>query len=314
MEQIFNKHQLYMGRMISHSKSFYRSCYPYNKVVFNAGFFVKNNYIAIERVPFCSLLTLFDRVKFEFKEKTRIKKIFYGDIDLSLEGDILVKIAKEIGQTIYVLNEFDSTMESPDLNKAIWSTKEAVPYVTEDKIKEIELKKAEDTKQSRINFIKKSRNLLIKNKELKEVSLNNKYIKTIELPIDLIESEVKRFKENFNNLKKKPNREKGSLYEEFFKEYGYFTYGVLDKFLTKELKIKELHPSSIWFNRKTNRYLRKVDLEIERLFDPKFTYSDFKRFVTSNYCVPDLSYSLEEGISLNSYKDNIIYIRGNYER
>lgn len=116
MEQIFKKHNFHNGRMISHSKSFYRSCYPYNKVCFNSGIFIQENYIAIEIVPFCSNLALLRKVGFEFKERFRTINVFHGDIDLSLEGDILVQISKEIGRTLYVLSEFDS-VDNPDLKK-----------------------------------------------------------------------------------------------------------------------------------------------------------------------------------------------------
>lgn len=91
------------GRMISGSKSFYYSKCQNNFVVFNA------NLVLSE----CG-------------------KIWYGDLDITLDGNDLKKIAKEIGLTIYVLREMDARFGSEDdpietlIKKAVWNTSEEV--------------------------------------------------------------------------------------------------------------------------------------------------------------------------------------------
>jgi hypothetical protein len=60
-----------------------------------------------------------------------ISKLWYGDINLTREGDKLKKVAADIGETLYVLRESDArfgTETAPVqslLNKAVWSTDKA---------------------------------------------------------------------------------------------------------------------------------------------------------------------------------------------
>jgi hypothetical protein len=99
--KIFQNHKLNQGRLISWSKSLYREKHPNNIVCFNA------NVVSLNH-----------------------GKIWYGDIDLTLEREILKQIANEIGEDLYVLREMDARFENENLppkeliKKAIWSTKE----------------------------------------------------------------------------------------------------------------------------------------------------------------------------------------------
>lgn len=98
--KVFSDNNFIMGRMISGSKSSYRRMYPDNLVVFNA-----------------NILTEEDG------------KIWYGDLDLTLDSDKLNKIATELNKKIYVLYEMDARFENEDkdpkelIKKAIWSSK-----------------------------------------------------------------------------------------------------------------------------------------------------------------------------------------------
>lgn len=73
---------LFAGRMISHSKSFYRSKYNKHEVYFNANIF------------------------------TAAGKVWWGDIDLTVSGAILQGIADDTGETLYVLRELDGRFEN----------------------------------------------------------------------------------------------------------------------------------------------------------------------------------------------------------
>jgi hypothetical protein len=90
MEKIwkaFDCRGLLEGRMLSFSKSYYRDDHPENEVLFNANIFCK-----------------------EFG------KIWYGDIDVTLEGKLLDEIATELNITLYVLREMDGRFENENLN------------------------------------------------------------------------------------------------------------------------------------------------------------------------------------------------------
>ena len=79
------------GRLISMSKSGYRGRNPNHLVIFNSNV--------------C----------------TNSEKIWYGDLDVTLDFSKLQNLAKEMSETIYVLYEFDGRFENeknPLLNKA----------------------------------------------------------------------------------------------------------------------------------------------------------------------------------------------------
>jgi hypothetical protein len=81
------------GRMISGSKSGYLNHYPKNLAVFNANVCTKNE-----------------------------GKIWYGDIDLTLDREQLSELAKSLENEVYVLYEMDARFEneaSPKLENAV---------------------------------------------------------------------------------------------------------------------------------------------------------------------------------------------------
>jgi hypothetical protein len=100
INKIFEENKLYRGRMVSASKSYYCSKHPDNMTVFNGNIISE-----------------------------KFGKVWYGDLDVTLDADILRKISEEIGEDLYVLREFDARFgnESDDLKKlikkAVWSTK-----------------------------------------------------------------------------------------------------------------------------------------------------------------------------------------------
>jgi hypothetical protein len=82
---IFAKYRLVTGRMISGSKSGYKERFPDHEVIFNANIVTKSR-----------------------------GKIWYGDIDLSIDAADLMGIAKELGESLYVLREMDARFENEE--------------------------------------------------------------------------------------------------------------------------------------------------------------------------------------------------------
>ena len=97
--ELFNKHNLMMGRMISGSKSGYTSRHPDNKVVFNGNIITQND-----------------------------GKIWYGDLDLDIDRINLQKIANKLNKTLYILREHDARFENEKAGMKYW-TKMAVEII-----------------------------------------------------------------------------------------------------------------------------------------------------------------------------------------
>lgn len=81
--KLFSRYDLIMGRIISGSKSSYRERYPDHKVCFNANV-VAQSY----------------------------GKVWYGDLDLTLDREKLQEVANELHDTLYVLYEMDGRFEN----------------------------------------------------------------------------------------------------------------------------------------------------------------------------------------------------------
>ena len=74
------------GRMISGSKSTYRQKYPNNEVYFNANIFVLGE-----------------------------GKVWYGDLDITVDRDLLEDISRLCGKKLYILQEMDGRFENTDI-------------------------------------------------------------------------------------------------------------------------------------------------------------------------------------------------------
>jgi len=81
--EIFDRHGLMMGRMISGSKSMYHERFPDHEVYFNANIVLESN-----------------------------GKVWYGDIDFTLDKSKLQEIADVLGEPLYVLCEMDARFEN----------------------------------------------------------------------------------------------------------------------------------------------------------------------------------------------------------
>lgn len=105
IREAFMNQGLYMGHMMSHSKSLYRENNPHSVCYFNANIVTLNE-----------------------------GKIWWGDLDLTKHGEALKAIADEIGEVIYVLRESDGRFENEGvdglllLTKAVWDTTQEIPF------------------------------------------------------------------------------------------------------------------------------------------------------------------------------------------
>lgn len=97
--QAFRNANLWTGRMISESKTYYWEKFPDHKVCFNA------NIISATH-----------------------GKIWWGDLDLTLDGMKIEQVARELNEDLYVLRELDARFEKETLSgnelklKAVWAT------------------------------------------------------------------------------------------------------------------------------------------------------------------------------------------------
>lgn len=85
IQEIFDANGLHMSRMISGSKSFYRSKLPKNEVYFNANIFVEG-----------------------------MGKVWYGDLDITLDSEKLQEVANLIKKPFFVLSEMSGRFELQD--------------------------------------------------------------------------------------------------------------------------------------------------------------------------------------------------------
>lgn len=261
------------GRMISSSKSRYREKYPYNpQIFFNGNIFIK--------------------------EENKPKKIWYGDLDLAFDGEILKQIAKENNTVLYVVPEHDGRFGNENLKNA-WNTNEEIIAVTEEYIAKIKKDRAEKRRQYRISVLKKCREELLENRKYPVKDLKClEFVNSINIPFENIYAMMK------------------NITKEDYKNFGYFTAYALDKLIRNEIDLEnyQIDPSAVWLSRETNKKLRKIDYEIEKRFDDNFKYGDFKRYVTCNYCVPSLYFLNEKKVSMKSFEDNVLYFKSNLKK
>lgn len=75
----------YPGRLLSGSKIGYESRYPNHKIVFNGNLVIEGQ-----------------------------GKVWFGDLNLTLDGDKLQRLANESGAKVYVLREMDARFKTED--------------------------------------------------------------------------------------------------------------------------------------------------------------------------------------------------------
>jgi hypothetical protein len=98
MRDLFLLERLNFGRMLSGSKSGYMNANPDHEVYFNANVF------------------------------TREGKLWWGDLDITIDAEKLQNIAEAMGEKLYVLREMDGRFENEEISeieimkKAVFTT------------------------------------------------------------------------------------------------------------------------------------------------------------------------------------------------
>lgn len=98
MRDLFLLEGLNFGRMLSGSKSGYMNANPDHEVYFNANIFTTEG------------------------------KLWWGDLDITKDREVLERIAEAMGQKLYVLREMDGRFENEDISeiqimqKAVFTT------------------------------------------------------------------------------------------------------------------------------------------------------------------------------------------------
>jgi hypothetical protein len=202
------------------------------------------------------------------KEDDQFIKIWWGDLDLAFDGDYLKEVADEMKTVLYVVPEHDGRWDDKVKLDNSWNTTQEIIRITPEYIADEEQKRKERRLKSRIDSIRRTRENILENRKYPKKLLTEKFKRQMNLP-----------KQEIVNLMEITTRKD-------YKEFGYFTAYALDMLIKKEINLDGyvINPSDVWMNSKTNKWLRKIDLEMEKRVDKNFKYSDFKRYVTCNYC------------------------------
>lgn len=97
--RVFEQQQLFVARMVGGSKTVYRNTHPDNEVYFNANIFTEEQ-----------------------------GKVWYGDLDLTLDTRALKKVAKQLNTKLYILREMDGRFGTEQLGPE-WVKSKAVSVV-----------------------------------------------------------------------------------------------------------------------------------------------------------------------------------------
>jgi hypothetical protein len=106
VNELLRGNNLPMGRMMSYSKSGYREANPHSVCYFNA-----------------NIITVADG------------KVWYGDLDLTKDGEALKQVAEEAGVVLYVLRELDGRFADEGksgvelVKVAVWDTTQEIPFL-----------------------------------------------------------------------------------------------------------------------------------------------------------------------------------------
>jgi len=261
------------------SKSYYSKTYQFNKITFNSSIYIKNG------------------------NKNKMIKIFYGDIDLTINGKKLKEIAYKHKIKMYVVHEgFSGNYQNLKLFE-VWNTEQYIPTLTKKKIKYLKkerkvisklmeiqekIKLKEDIyfnnliplkyleKKEKINFIPFSHRVNNKKELIK---------KELKVPFDLLkqkliiefEKELKKICGMYSKENKK-NEEYILDFEELFElKKKYSAVNILEQYILKELsnelkKITDINKeqlldwSKIWVTRKTQLKINKYQRKQQKIF------------------------------------------------
>jgi len=301
--KIFSDYKLPLGFMLSGSKSFYRLKYRHNTIVFNSNIFFFNDINQLW------------------------EKIWFGDIDISLQGDILKDISKEIGHPLYVVSEMNGRFGNADNQNIdscyIWNTNEDTPFISNEKFQELEkerIKKEEEAKKERIKC--RIEDIELSN-SLPIIHLNEVFGRKI---INHLDFSIEEFEDFFQ--KTIPEEVKDTYINDETEEEEYIpSFNLSDKFidylLLKYLNLSfdrdSLNPSCFVVGEETNDIFRKFNQRFEKqclkgLFSEDLHDEDFLFHYGSFLAVDNINSTNKLGHSNKSFKKNRIYILEGYKR
>lgn len=283
--------RFYKGRMISGSKSYYRNNFPWNKVCFNANIFVNNG--------------------------NQFEKIWYGDLDITKDGNLLKEIAFNNNVILYVLSEMDGRFGNENtqnvINNKFWDTTENLIIVDEEyiKLKEKELK-AKKRKLAKERKEQERKSILLNNsfeiKEIKEI-LNCKVLKEIKITKKMLDKQFNALiKRNVKYIKTLSIEEAKDYIKRIHTKRDYFSDIFLDYILMKELKLETKNQIK-YNNNWTTQFLFDLLKEYDYKFETTIGNKVKKEKLNSYYlCNIDINLANKEKTNISSYKDGIIYI------
>jgi len=255
----FTKNKLFVGRMLSGSKSRYQSSNPFNLIVFNANIIILTH----TKKPI---------------------KIWYGDLDINKDGEILKKISKELNTELFIFREMDFRFGNEnktimDYSKITWSTSKETPNLSDNDIELL----------TEISLIQKNKSLLENNiYNLEKKLLNNKYL--IKPNLEVINNRNIIQKIHFNEdyfLNELDNYvfTKEQIIEETHNcfDHNQFTYKVLEKYLVEQVNlitpntfedVKSLEVRDFWGTEELFKKIEKIEY-LYLLQKYNFIFSNF---------------------------------------
>lgn len=294
LADVFNRYNLEEGRMISHSKSTYKEEHPFNTIHFNANIFINKAGVFF--------------------------KIWHGDLDVSLEGDILKRISKETDTTLYIVPEMEGRYKNENRQDvpsvSVWDTTMETPFVDKETHDALMKKRAEARKTAEEAKIEKYRKERELSERLPKIDVCNimgsKIIRKISVTKEEIDIHLKR-------LSAMTKTKQDSNQDEFFPE-TIFANDFLDYKIQRELKLKDMkgiNYSGMWigeeFNRTLNRYNREFDKKFMKEEEVEASYKPEDMFEYSSYMSTYRYRNTNElGYSNASLEDFVIYILENW--
>jgi len=299
--KLFSSFNLNNNRCLG-SKSLYRKNNKWNTVIFNSSIFVK--------------------------EKNDFINIWFGDIDISLEGDKLKKISKLISKELYVCYEGLSPKNMKE--KYTWNTSKKVPFIDDKKYNKLEKKEKKKNKKLKKKNKKYLKKMIIENHKIpidKNINtIHDKHIeKVIKIDIKDFEKKLNKFIKKIKKIVKKRNKylyKDNKNEEDYFvleelqnklEKLEYFSYIYTTKLLEKKFNVgddKQLNYSEFWISDDTNNFFRKIELKIKKLIYKKTKLKNISPF-PSVLCNIEYKYLLRDNkkVNMKSYKFLNIYVR-----
>lgn len=295
LEDAFDKYNLQKGRIISFVKEDYQNEHPFNTVFFNANIFIKKSGIFL--------------------------KVWFGDLDISLEGEVLKRISKEAGVKLYVLREEDGrrskTKNQNVIEDCAWHTDMDTPYISHDEqkrlIEESQVRQAENLSNKIVEYSLEKQN----SSKLPVIDIDSLFDTKVIKKIVIDPEDIDLFFDKAVSITAANRVESDEV--EFMEDL--FANLFFDQILKEELGIENstIRVSSFWigeeFNNIMNIYNKKFDSKFMSEEQIANLYPDGQYFQYSSYFSTfQYSNSNELGFSNSSLTNFTIYVLEDYNK